>query len=267
MFGSQVNAYRPSQLYHKAQDGYSCELLAPHDALTSSIYYYWVLRIEDREVSLAVIPDGAVDLVLSPEIADFAALYTPKPERFEIPLNGPIEYVGVCFHADKVSTFFSHSLQSLSELEAGIGVVEALGLEALVARIQNTHVAASIAETFDAFFRDYLPCSNAQRGAHLLGDIFELLEAGNVAFMAEKIGLSERQLRRVTRELVGLSPKQIQRVVRLQRVFQTLVESDRQLLSDGYYDDSHMIRELKKLTGMTPGAICRMAEKYNQYQR
>ena len=82
-----------------------------------------------------------------------------------------------------------------------------------------------------------------------------------MAALAHRAGVSERQFRRETRRLFGLSPKKIQRIVRLQRAIGELI--DGRLSTTDYHDDSHRIRELRALTGWTPGEIRHLAETYN----
>jgi len=99
---------------------------------------------------------------------------------------------------------------------------------------------------------------------HALDFLLEHIEPVSIQSIAANAGLSERQFRRITSDLFGFSPKKIQRIMRLQTALQALFDTDITLLSDHYYDDSHRIKELKSLTGMTPGEIRQMAEKYNK---
>jgi AraC-like DNA-binding protein len=77
-----------------------------------------------------------------------------------------------------------------------------------------------------------------------------------VSAVAERVGLSERQLRRALRANVGLGPKAFQRVGRLQR-FLRLAAADpgrglAELAADaGYADQPHLSREAKELAGLS----------------
>lgn len=70
-------------------------------------------------------------------------------------------------------------------------------------------------------------------------------------------GLSERQLRRRFLDAVGLSPKQYARILRLQSLVkladhQTGTEWAGLALDAGYCDQSHLNRECRALTGLSP---------------
>jgi AraC-like DNA-binding protein len=92
----------------------------------------------------------------------------------------------------------------------------------------------------------------------------QTLGDNGVSAIAARFDLSDRQFRRILTNMFGFGPKKVQRIVRLQLALRDLMQSKAGATLDGYYDDPHRIRELRLLTGMTPGDIRRMAEIYNQ---
>ena len=78
-----------------------------------------------------------------------------------------------------------------------------------------------------------------------------------MADVAERVGLSTRQLRRALLAEVGLGPKTFQRIGRLQR-FLALARSGRAdglaelAAHSGYADQPHLSREARALSGLTP---------------
>ena len=76
-------------------------------------------------------------------------------------------------------------------------------------------------------------------------------------------GLSARQLRRLVLDHAGVGPKALQRVFRLQRFLHVAEQhSPGRRLADlavelGYFDQAHLAREVKRLSGMTPTALLR----------
>lgn len=86
----------------------------------------------------------------------------------------------------------------------------------------------------------------------------ELLRSETVDQVATRLGLSARQLQRSIVTNVGLTPKTLQRVMRMQRF---LAYADRR--SDlaaasadaGYADQSHLTREVRALSGLTPARL------------
>jgi AraC-like DNA-binding protein len=73
---------------------------------------------------------------------------------------------------------------------------------------------------------------------------------------ATPLGLGERQLERRCRSLLGLTPKQLQRMARMHALLSGILRQQRLpdagvALSAGFYDQSHLAREVRLLTGTT----------------
>jgi AraC-like DNA-binding protein len=95
--------------------------------------------------------------------------------------------------------------------------------------------------------------------AHTAGRL--LLEPGHtsIASLAEAAGVSSRQLERRFLAAVGLTPKTFARIARFQRVC-TLLDGTPETLSTaavdcGYYDQSHLARDVRDFSGSTPAAL------------
>lgn len=80
-----------------------------------------------------------------------------------------------------------------------------------------------------------------------------------IAALGDRIGISERQLRRRFRDAVGYSPRTLGRVLRLQR-FLALADAGQRDLARmaadaGYADQSHLTRDCTELAGLPPAAL------------
>lgn len=272
MFGAADNAHVPRQLYQiGGAPGATCRTLAPAADLAASVHYHWTLDIVADRVALPVIPDNAVDLVLCPGTGGFAALYFPVDEAFTIPLEGPIRYIGTCLRLERLGSVLGREPDALRRLAPGSDTVLALALEPLLERLRDGAEPAAVARHLDDFLRTSSREASGsdddgrEDAASPLERFLDTLESGRVAETARHLGVSERQLRRETHRLFGLAPKKIQRVVRLQRAIAELIDGAPPTAD--YHDDSHRIRELRALTGWTPGEIRRLAETYNTDRR
>ena len=83
------------------------------------------------------------------------------------------------------------------------------------------------------------------------------LESRNVTSVAEDLGVSDRHLRRVFREVMGLSPKAFFRLMRFERAIEAAKDGGDSSWSDiaagaGYYDQAHLIADFRSITGVTP---------------
>ncbi len=80
----------------------------------------------------------------------------------------------------------------------------------------------------------------------------------DVDILAAATGLSPRQLERMTNRYYGMPPKKLARKYRALRAAQALAHGDS--LDDtgmalAFYDQSHLIREVKAFTGLTPSQL------------
>jgi AraC-like DNA-binding protein len=94
--------------------------------------------------------------------------------------------------------------------------------------------------------------------------IFSLTQAnvadqhGGIAQIRDRLGVSERSLRRRCHDAFGYGPKRLHRILRLQ-AFMDLVRRNKALglgnlaPAAGYADQAHMSREVRELCGMTAG--------------
>jgi AraC-like DNA-binding protein len=96
--------------------------------------------------------------------------------------------------------------------------------------------------------------------------IFEIVrarrstETGVLDELEQRLGLSERTLRRRCTEAYGYGPKTLDRILRLQRFLALACEARRLPLAVlaatvSYADQAHLTRETRALTGLTPTAI------------
>lgn len=92
------------------------------------------------------------------------------------------------------------------------------------------------------------------------GAMERVRSGGLVSALWRDLHVSERQLRRAVIATTGLSAKHSQRIMRLNRV---VAAADAQAQPDwpalaldaGFYDQSHMIDDVRELTGVTPAAL------------
>ena len=79
----------------------------------------------------------------------------------------------------------------------------------------------------------------------------------SIVGMARAAGISRRQLERRFAGSVGLSPRLYGRIVRFQHVLRHVgrVRGAELAARCGYADQAHLIREVRRFTGQTPGAL------------
>ena len=260
----------PLQLHQIYNNNVQCYRALPANELKPYIYYYWWLDVAHGDTTLEVIPDNAIDLVMSPQIADLSLLYLPASCTFSIPLSGPITYVGISFRAESAASFFSVSQTTIQSCLPGENATTTLHTQSLLDGIQGLSIPDQLAATMDSLATTKL--SNQHDSAitthkldidKALAAMHESVGTSGMKSIAERFELSDRQFRRIMASLFGYGPKKVQRVMRLQSCLREILVADTILFEDGYYDEAHKIKEIRALTGLTPGQIKRMSEIYN----
>lgn len=79
----------------------------------------------------------------------------------------------------------------------------------------------------------------------------------SITRLATAAGMSRRQFERRFRERVGLPPRLYGRIVRFQMAFQALGHESGAAIAArcGYADQAHLVREIRRFAGQTPGTL------------
>lgn len=80
--------------------------------------------------------------------------------------------------------------------------------------------------------------------------------------LTNRLGMTPRHFQRLVRDRLGVGPKAHARLARFQHVARPMVLSGRRyalegVLAQGYYDQSHFLKDFKELAGEPPGAFLR----------
>jgi AraC-like DNA-binding protein len=146
-----------------------------------------------------------------------------------------------------------------SELQGQVVPLEALGAGELAERLADAPDWPARFAAATAFFERRL--ANAKADLRVAGWLLEAVESsgGNrpIGELVAESGYSHGYLGRLCRRDLGLTPKQLSRLVRFQRFVERLrgaTPTERptfaRLAADlGYADQSHLVREVRRLTG------------------
>ncbi len=180
--------------------------------------------------------------------------------RVRLILRGRIHALVVLFRPLGFHRLFGLPMWTLTG--AGTEGHAALGpqISWLYERLGNTSSFADRAKILDSFLMHRLLQSQPLNQAALA---MRLLTSGHsrVQHIAEKIGVSERQLERRSLELTGISPKSLFSISRFQRAIakhQSGFGNWMEIACEvGYYDQMHLIRDFHQLAGGSPTEVMR----------
>lgn len=101
------------------------------------------------------------------------------------------------------------------------------------------------------------PTSAGRAAAWAVACIERAAGAIDIRSLAHDLGYSDKQVTRIFREHVGVGPKRFARIVRFEHMMTAAharpdVPWAELALAFGFYDQSHLVREVRDLTGLTP---------------
>jgi AraC-like DNA-binding protein len=218
-----------------------------------------------------IFPDGRMEIVLQigasmrqqlgadSGIQPRAMLVGYTVDTVSLTPTGPIATLGVSFKPAGASAW----LRWRQHETTGRFVALDAAWPALARRVEDRVAAApDDRDRFDAIEQallELLP-DDASPDPVVAETVAALRSTGgraSIEAIGRRTGLSRRQLERRFGDAVGLSPRLYGRIVRFQHVLRHVgrVGGAELAARCGYADQAHLIREVRRFTGQTPGAL------------
>lgn len=252
----------------------------PHPFLQSTIDKLWTLKSDDpaSQYSARSYPDGCVTIIFNfgdpirltiddrpiRQASETAYLYGNVTRFFQFDLQGTLDLISINFKPGKVFPLLKLPLNEFTNLgwncrdfsaEIGDELFTKLGeLPSDKTRIQllenwllGKYSGNVLHDPVMAFVTREMSLTH--------GNL-------NIELLADKSGISLRQLERKFRQQVGISPKSLGNILRFRRIQGLLKSSTKQSLlhiayDHGYFDHAHLTRDFKKFAGVTPSYFSR----------
>jgi AraC-like DNA-binding protein len=195
-----------------------------------------------------------------------AALIGPATRPSRYLHQGAVHAVGLLIRPEALPVLLGAPGGRLVNAQVAWADVAGAGWSALQAAVQMAvQVApdddARLALLFDGLRAAVAGPAAAQHGA-LLQRLVHALQ-GPLALACRDLAISRRQLERLCRAQFGMAPKQVQTINRLQQALHGAAHTGGAdlALQAGYYDQSHLARDLRRLAGEPLGALVQQARQ------
>ena len=212
-----------------------------------------------------IIPDGCIDIVFNlnrittGEYGSVVGLMN-SPEK--IKMENIIDLVGVRFWPAGAVPFLNISVFDFTD--DAINLKSILGKEALALcdEIYNLISPERRVKVIENKLKSLL--KDVKTPDKLIQQVlYKILKnGGNVVIkeLVAELDITQRSLTRKFKKWIGTSPKTFSRIIKFQNIIYELnrvseVEWSNFALENGYYDQSHLIREFKSFYGLTPDQL------------
>jgi AraC-like DNA-binding protein len=244
--------------------------IRPSARLSPIVDRYWVLELDGEDAApQRVVPDGHSELILNwrqPFEFFKAGQWHGQPRYFlagqiDSPLllrpRGPGKVLGIRFHPHGAARVLAGPMHELGGRFTAVEDISPALSRDLTRALESPCPIAAVESAL-------LSAEDSCRGGDLLvgevvGRITAARGAVDLAALAREFGLSVRQLERRFQATVGLAPKLFCRIQRFNQVFRRLGQPScdwvETALACGYYDQAHLIRDCRDLSGNTPAVL------------
>ena len=257
-------------------------IIQPTPILAPYIRNYWLLKTACDSPALArTVPTGMMSLIFhrgnrllsvhQNEIHPRAFLSGQEKSFADLAYTGQVNMLFVTFHPVGVRAFFNLPMSKINNLRvtaADLEDKEMAQLEHTLTDTEDDDICICLIEQFLFKRLNSLAEYNLRR----IDTTIRLINSGqtDIDQLASVACLSTKQYRRIFSEYVGSNPKEFSRTIRFQRALHMLETYPQTSLTAlacecGYFDQSHLIKEFKSLSGYTPGEYIIACPPHSDY--
>ena len=260
------------------------KVIRPSPILAPFVKHYWIMRIEGSEpVSERTVPIGSANLVFHRGgLMNSLTAGSVQPRSFLSGVNisytdlagstGVVDMITVVFQPFGVAAFFSVPLDEFRDGQVSVDDISDHALHRLEDEIMSRYDDGEAIRLIEGYllsrlrvFKDH----NLKRITAAVRVVNSSPQA-NVEAMSGAACLSPKQFGRIFSSHVGTGPKDFIRIVRFQRALHTMqlnpgISMAQLAFDSNYYDQPHMIREFKRLSGYTPSEYTAACAPFSDY--
>ncbi|MDR0431366.1 MAG: helix-turn-helix domain-containing protein [Tannerellaceae bacterium] len=239
----------------------------PHILLTPYIETYWsVCGFKEKEEFHKILPDGCVDIIFSigenrqfglePILPNIVGTMTTYLEGS---YSNNVNMLGIRFKPTGITAFTRIPIYEFTDQRIGLDYRETIFDESFFAELPEKRTTGDCIRHLDSYLikklnRVFTPEDQIVYAVNLIQQTNGLLPLMEVA---NKSCLSIRHFERKFKNAVGISPKTFSKIIKFQYT-RTYLKRNKNIslfsaaIDCGYYDQSHLIKDFRVLSGNTP---------------
>lgn len=264
------------------------KITKPSAFLSQYVKHYWSMEnCTPRGEAYAhrIVPSGLFELIFylndRPQTTDprksmsDSLLVTGQLKYFyDLEISGSLSLFSINFHPHGLAMILDLPLKELFDQTVPLRhlIKDTVNkLEDELAGTESHEKRSLIAEEFlMARIQENESKTNYDRIRHSINQINDARGILDIDSLASDAFLSRKQFERTFSDIIGATPKQFLKVVRFQNaIYEKSINADLSLTElahkCGYFDQSHMINDFRKLSGATPKQFFRDCEPFSDY--
>ena len=255
----------------------------PCQLLQSYVRYYWVFS-SNQMLSTYTFPIGCPQIIFHKRTPLFVPELGATQDKLTISgqvnfsshlqANDDIEMIVVVFYPHTINMFLNTPVSAFYNKEISGYDIEDRGLNGLAEQFfecEDNNLCVNFIEKWllSRLARNFDHTDYGIKRIHAAIKEICIHTYNTVEELSSTCCLSKKQFEREFNTLVGMNPKEYIRIVRLQKAL-ALLQQKRDYIdhaqiayASGYADQSHYIREFKRLSGYTPHSLLKITEPYS----
>lgn len=265
--------------------GYKVQFPSP--ALAPYIKQYWAMEGNigrGSEHIQRIVPNGFAELIFyfgdlplnidRPESQPSRSVINGQQSDFyDLKVTGALELLSITFTPQGTRLFFNMPISEIYNMNLPLRIIAGPVADQLEESLYQAKDFTARIGIIEKYFIKMLGLGQEyefKRISHSIGLINQCRGGAAVADLAGRACLGRKQYDRTFSSFVGITPKQFLRVVRFQYAISVRQKNPAASLtsiaySSGYSDQSHMVREFKSFSGLTPGRYFSECDPVSDY--
>ncbi|BCZ45453.1 transcriptional regulator [Clostridium gelidum] len=242
------------------------EEIYPSKEMCNTVLCYFTLfskEIERRNYTMSLIPDGCINILIDlneEDIDKSISILGPITSSVNYEIDNSVNIFGIRILPGKLSELINIPMKFIVNKQFLLKDVISDFCKYIpknAQEIDNKMLMSSIDNYTLEFFENTPSCKNKTVISNLIRYIYDKKGQVSIEELSKVTNYSTRNLSRISESEIGINLKLFCRIVRFQNMLYS-IKDKRDLnwksvaLENGYYDQSHLVKEFKFFCGISP---------------
>jgi AraC-like DNA-binding protein len=269
-------------LFHQNKKMEEFQIKQPSALLAPYIKEYWFLAIDNaKDGAQRCVPTGYTCVAFHRGNRIYSSLHNGiQPSSYlcgqslrysDLTYSGNLNWILIIFKPAGAKAFFKIPMHEVREQNISLELLDDIQILELEKRLTDTYDNNICIKWIEDFLIKRIYCSdnyNFNRLETVINAINN--DESDINTLAQISCLGYKQFKRLFTEHTGLNPKEFLQINRFQKALHIMqmhpnINLNKLAYDCGYYDKSHLIKEIKRFTGYTPNEYISATEPYSEY--